>query len=138
MLFITPSLMFRSYLIAVRLLLNHMFAKMPAPANNAATSMAPVFMGIANPELELEAGPPAAPPLPPAVVEAPPAPPAPPATGVGPVPTDAVGAGTPDVSGSSVALEAPEYATACVEADGSGVALVAFGFRTLKTCERRS
>ena len=81
--------------------------------------MAPVFTGIATPELELERIPLLA-----AVAEEA-------GAGVGPVPIDDVGAGTPDVRGFSDALEAPANATDCTDADACGIALVMFGLRTL-------
>lgn len=51
--------------------------------------------------------------------------------GVGAAPSVAVGVGTPDVSGLSVALEAPVKAGDPPDAEAPGVALVALGFKTL-------
>ena len=51
--------------------------------------------------------------------------------GVGPAPIMDVGVGTPDVSASMLALEAPAKATDWVEAAGLGACEVLFGFKTL-------
>ena len=80
--------------------------------------MAPVCIGIAAAFLELEV------PLPPAAAALDVAPPAPP-------PSVEVGVGIPLVKGTEDTLEAPENSGICVEAVATGVADVAFGFRTL-------
>ena len=84
--------------------------------------MAPVFIGIATPDFEL--------------LEAPPAELAALAATVGAAPREVAAAGTPDVSGLSEALDAPEKATGWVDAVPLGAALVLLGLRTLEQCQR--
>ena len=92
---------------------------MPAPANNAATPIAPVRIGAKAPAVEAAVA--LALPDDPAVPE----PEGEPAVGVAVAP-DVM----PDVNGTSVADEAPEKAAVWVEAVGTGVAAVALGLRT--------
>ena len=90
----------------------------PAPANKAAAPIAPVLIGIAAPDEDDEVPDPDTDPDPEA--------------GVGAIPTVIIGVGTPDVSGLSVALEAPAKATDWVEAVATGIAEVLLGFKTLQ------
>lgn len=89
----------------------------PPAAKRAAAPIAPVLIGIAAPFLVVDEAPPAADdwaaPAPPARV--------------------AVGVGTPEVYGTSVAVEAPEKAADWVDAVGLGIAIVMLGFRTLRS-----
>lgn len=91
----------------------------PAPANSAATPIAPVLIGLAAPSAAVVSA------LPPDVGLGSSA------AAVGPAPRGDVGVGIPEVSPRLETLLAPEKAGACTEAVGSGAASVLFGFRTL-------
>lgn len=93
----------------------HAFIHTLAPANKAAAPIAPVFIGAAAPELELDVAVAASMDV----------------AAATPPPIIVVGVGTPEVNGSSEALEAPLKATDCEEAVATGVAIVMSGFSTL-------